>query len=511
MRQVRQAMAKSVAVIEFMHESNTFSVLSTDMDRFHGGHYFIGDEIESQFQDTNSEIGGFLIAADEFGWEPVFTVAASAEAGGIVSEAARREITNEAIAKLRQSGPYDGIYIALHGAMVTETSQDGETQFLISIREELGNEIPIAVTFDLHSNIFDEMVRYADIAVSYRTYPHVDMADRAKEACNLLERAMSSEIDPAIVIARPPMLLGCDDGRQRSDGPMLHLQAVAARESNKQGILCISINAGFTDADVEAAGPTVIVCYDRLTTSKSSPELVANKICNEIWDWRDTYDFPIPLTECLTQIDTQVSTSGPLVIADFADNPGSGAYGDCTAIIKSLLDLDVENTAVGALWDPGAVNELSMSKVGEQVVISIGGKTDPSTGGGPITVSGKITALNDGEFIYEGPMYKGLYGQLGPCACLKVKGVEILIVSERIQMLDQNMFRLVGIEPRERSIVVVKSMQHFRAAFEPIAQNIIVTDAGGLGTPNFANRIYKNIRRPVYPLDDGISFVPKMV
>ena len=506
-----QLVSKCVAVIEFMHETNTFSVLSTDMDRFHGGHYFIGDEIESQFQDTNSEISGFLKAADEFGWEPVFTVAASAEAGGIVSEAARKEITNEAITKLRQSGPYDGIYIALHGAMVTETSQDGETQFLISIREELGNDIPIAVTFDLHSNIFDELVQYADIAVSYRTYPHVDMADRAKEACQLLERTMNGEIDPAIVVARPPMLLGCNDGRQSADGPMFHLLSLAADESRKDGILCISINAGFTDADVEAAGPTVIVCYDRLTTSKRLPELVASRICNEIWDWRDTYDFPVPLAECLRQIDSQVKTNGPIVIADSADNPGSGAYGDCTAIIKLLLDLDVENAAVGALWDPSAVKELSKSRVGEQVVISIGGKTDPSIGGGPITVSGEITALSGGEFIYEGPMYKSLHGQLGQCACLKVKGVEVLIVSERIQMLDQNMFRLVGIEPRERFIVVVKSMQHFRAAFEPIAQNIIVTDAGGLGTPNFADRIYKNLRRPIYPLDDGISFIQEMV
>ncbi len=289
------------------------ALINTSLDLLSFGHNHL-----HQFQHTNSEIGGFLETADEFGWEPVFTVAASAEAGGIVSEAARREITNEALTKLRQSGPYDGIYIALHGAMVTETSQDGETQFLIRIREELGKEIPIAVTFDLHSNIFDEMVKYVDIAVSYRTYPHIDMADRAKEACNLLERTMNSEINPAIVIARPPMLLGCDDGRERSDGPMLHLLALAADESKKEGILCISINAGFTDADVEAAGPTVIVCYDRLTTSMRMPELVANKVCNEIWDWRDTYDFPIPLTECLKQIDTQITACGPVVIADFS-------------------------------------------------------------------------------------------------------------------------------------------------------------------------------------------------
>lgn len=119
---------------------------------------------------------------------------------------------------------------------------------------------------------------------------------------------------------------------------------------------------------------------------------------------------------------------------------------------------------------------------------------------------GVVTSVSEGDFVFEGPMHKGLKGQLGMCACLKVDGLEILIVSERIQMLDKNMFRVFGVEPSERSILVVKSMQHFRAAFEPIAKKVIVTDAGGLCTPNFSNRVYTKIRRPVMPLDEGISF-----
>lgn len=494
-------MGHRVAVVEYMHETNTFSVLPTDKNSFLGGHYFVGEEIERQFRNTNTELGGFLRAAGKHDWEPTYTVAASAEPGGVVKEAARKQITEEVISCLRKSGPYDGMFIALHGAMVTQTSQDGETQFLKEIRKIVGHSIPIAVTLDLHANIFDEMAHYADIVISYRTYPHIDMSARAEEACNLLERAMNSEIEPAIEIARPPMLQGCDDGRTTEDGVMRSLLASADRETKRSGILCVSVNAGFTEADVDAAGPSVAVCYDKLNTRKGSPELVAQRICDEIWDWRHVYNTPLSLSKCLKRLDSRQQGMGTVVIADFSDNPGSGSYGDCTAIINALLDREVENAAVGAVWDPEVVKELASHGEGAIVTVTIGGKTDPSIGGGPITVKGNITKINNGDFVFEGPMYRGLPGQLGKCACLKVGGLEILLVSERMQMLDKNIFRAAGIEPDNKSILVVKSMQHFRAAFEPKAEEVIVTDAGGLSTPDVTSRTYTKVRRPVFPLD----------
>jgi len=495
-------MGHRVAVIEYMHETNTFSVLSTDESHFLGGHYYAGEEIEPQFRNTNSELGGFISAVDRYKWTSVFTVAALAEPGGVVTESARQHLTQEIISRLCESGPYDGIFIAFHGSMVTETSQDGETQLLKRIREVIGTQIPIAVTLDLHANIFDEMAHYADIAVSYRSYPHIDMAERAEEACGLLERAMNNEIQPALEIARPAMLQGCDDGRTTQAGPMKSLLASAAREMNQDGILCVSINAGFTDADVEAAGPSVIVCYDKLSDRQSSAGSVAQNICDEIWRWRDAHTMPISLSKCLTQLDSRQHGEETLVIADFSDNPGSGSYGDCTAILKALLDRDVKNAAVGALWDPEAVAELARYGEGATVTVTIGGKIAASIGGGPITVTGNISSVGDGHFIFEGPMHRGMAGQLGMCACLTVGGVDILLVSERMQMLDKNIFRAAGIEPDKKSILVVKSMQHFRAAFEPGAGEVIVTDAGGLCTPDVKRRTYTKVRRPIFPLDN---------
>ena len=168
---------------------------------------------------------------------------------------------------------------------------------------------------------------------------------------------------------------------------------------------------------------------------------------------------------------------GPVVVADYSDNPGSGAYSDCTAMIAALLDAGIYNAAAGALWDPAAATELAKAGVGARVTLSIGGKCDPLIGGGPLELTGEVRAISDGAFTFEGPMFTGLPGSTGLSVSFRVEGIDIMIVTDRMQMLDQNIFRLIGIEPANKSVLAVKSMQHFKGAFAPIASAIITADA----------------------------------
>lgn len=494
-------MNKRVVAISFMHESNTFATMKTGLDGFQSRCFFVGDDIPINLTGTGTEIGGFIAVADELGWEPLYSLVASAGPGGPVTEMARLEITDKIINQLKDFAPFDGIFIALHGAMVTETSQDGETQFLCAVREVVGSDIPIAVTLDLHANIFDEMVDQVNIVVSYRTYPHIDMKECGVEACKLLDQAMKGVINPKVAIARPPMLVGCDDGRTTNDGPMCRLLESAAREMIAPGILNVAINAGFTEADIYAAGPSVQVTYDAAKTDPEDADAIAGNICEEIWDWRDNYELPVSLNACMSDLKNRTTTDKPVIVADYSDNPGSGAYSDCTAVISAMLESGLQNVAVGGLYDPTAAHELAKAGVDAEVTLPIGGKTDARVGGGPITVTGVVKSVSDGGFTFEGPMYTGVPSSLGTSVCFQVGELAILITSTRQQMLDKNIFRVVGIEPAEKSIIVVKSMQHFRGAFAPIAEDIIVTDAGGLSTPDVTKRVYANIRRPVFPLD----------
>jgi microcystin degradation protein MlrC len=490
-----------VAVIEFAHESNTFSPKPADLHAFEASRLYFGDEILREMRDTNSEIGGCIDVAECRKWDLVPILSAHAQPCGPVTEETRRNLTDEAVRRIEAAKPLDGVFVSLHGAMVTETSQDGESQFLSEIRSVVGKEIPIAVTLDLHANVFDQMSDLVDIAVSYRTYPHVDMRERGREAAEVLHRALAGEIAPFVVVERPAMLVGCDDGRTSENGPMCRILEHAEREADAPGLQNVSVNAGFTDADVFAAGPSVLVTGDNKAITEHDARDAAQRICGTIREYRHEWFRPMSLSEGIERLRDRPKPGKPIVVADFADNPGSGAHGDCTAILSALLQAELGDVALGALYDPEAAKRLAEAGEGAEVTLSVGGKTDPSIGGGPLTVSGRVMAVSDGRFTFEGPLYTGLAGKLGTSVAFRIRGIDVMITSEKLQMFDLNIFRAVGIEPAERSIVVVKSMQHFRGAFAPIASEILVVDAGGLSSPDLSRRVYRNLRRPVFPLD----------
>ena len=501
-------MSFKVAVLELNQETNTFSKLKTTLKDFHLCHYFKGQEIETHCRGTNSEIGGFIECCEAYGWEPVYTIAARAEPGGLVEKSMIEHFQRDVAETLEGHKP-DGVFIVFHGAMCTESADDAQIELLQFIRGIVGNDIPVAGTFDLHANSAPEMSALLDIAVSFRTYPHVDMAECGRKAGKLLEEAMRGQISPAIAVRQPPMLNGCNDGRTTHACAMTEILEIADQIAAQDGILATSINAGFYDADVLNTGPSAVICYDRNKVGEAQAVSHAEQLCQEIWNRREDEDNRLQAPEMPEAIRAHFASNtkqGPLVIADFSDNPGCGAYSDATTVLKGLLETNVGRAAFGAFCDPQAVAELAAAGIGAQCTVSLGGKVDPKIGGGAITLTGEVIAISDGNITFEGPMFQGLPASLGKSVCFRVGNTDMLISSERQQMLDKNLFRSVGIEPADYDIVVVKSQQHFRAAFGPIASAIIEVDADGLSTANLGARDYKKLRRPIYPLNAETTF-----
>jgi microcystin degradation protein MlrC len=199
------------------------------------------------------------------------------------------------------------------------------------------------------------------------------------------------------------------------------------------------------------------------------------------------------------------SQNGPLIIADYADNPAAGGYGDSTALLGALLGAGVTNTCFGPMVDGEAAQELHRARVGEHIRIELGGKTDAAFGGPPLTLEGELVSLSGGHFVGDGPILGGLSRSYGPSAVLRVGGIEILIVSIPKQMLDLQQFKAFGIDPERKHVVALKSMQHFRAAFEPIAGKVIVCESGALCTPRYERLPYRNVPRPIFPLDQDAT------
>jgi microcystin degradation protein MlrC len=245
------------------------------------------------------------------------------------------------------------------------------------------------------------------------------------------------------------------------------------------------------------------VTYDRaVADAEARGHELAESIADAIWNnRRNSTNIYLTVDEAAAQAKAHRRVRGPLIIADYADNPGSGAYGDATNLLRALLDAGVTDATFAPIIDPEAAAILTALRPGDTATLDLGGKCDPTFGGGALHVTGRVLNVSDGRLVGDGPMLGGLAFNFGPTAVFHVAGIDILVVTERGQMLDQQQFRAFGIDPAAKSVVALKSMQHFRAAFEPMADRVIVCDSGALSTPDARRRPYQHVRRPIFPLD----------
>jgi microcystin degradation protein MlrC len=342
------------------------------------------------------------------------------------------------------------------------------------------------------------MAELADIVVAYKTYPHVDVRECGKLAADILQRTMAGEIRPVTVRAQRPMLEEVNGGRT-DIGPMVERIAKARAYEREVDVFAVSVNGAFGNADIEEVGPTVLVtCQGDLDRHRAFAEALVDDMWQRRFD--KVTDF-LSVEAAVAEAMSYRATKGPLIIADYADNPGGGGYGDSTELLRAMIAGDIQDACFGPIVDPEAAAELHRAKAGDIVSIDLGGKIDPCVGGAPLALTGTIVSLSDGAYVGDGPMLGGLKGSWGPCATLRVGGIDILVTTARAQMLDLQQFRAFGIDPAARRIVALKSMQHFRAAFEPIAGKVIVCDSGALCTPDLSKLPYRRVRRPIFPLD----------
>ncbi|HEU0155391.1 MAG TPA: M81 family metallopeptidase [Stellaceae bacterium] len=489
---------KRVLTARFMHETNTFSRVPTDMAMIRRRDYHLENEIPVAFRGTRSAFGATFEAADKFGWNLVHPVSANPNPSGIVTDDAFEMLTGMILDAVDAKGPIDGALLHLHGAMVSESHEDAEGEFLARLRRRLGPEAPVVVTLDLHANVTQRMADNASALIAYRTYPHIDQYERAWQGAELLERAMRGEVRPRTVIARRPMIYGLDHGRTQR-GPMAELIARGAVLEGGGEALAVSICAGFSRANIHDVGPSVTVTVDG---DVAQAQAIADEFMDHAWEMRDfTTVKLLSVAEAVALARRGTPGDKPLVVADYTDNPGGGGYGDATAFLKGLVEAGVESVAFHAICDPQAVQEGMAAGVGAKITIALGGKTDPALGGGPLSLFGEVVCLTNGRFIAYGPMGGGIERNYGPSMVFRVGGIDIIVITNNGQAVDLGQFTSLGIDPTRYRTVAVKSMQHFRAAFEPIAREVVLVDTGALCSEIYTPELFTKVRRPVWPLD----------
>ena len=484
-----------LVVAAMLHETNTFSPIPTDVARFGQRNMLKGKEARDYFKGTNTAIAAFIDQAEEARADMTIPMTASAVPSGKVSDEAYR-IMSDAICEAIDKG-CDAALLDLHGAMVTESFEDGEGTLLARIRKAHPN-LPIAVALDPHCNCTQTMVDNATALVGYSTYPHIDMYDTGKRAGRIVLDAMAGKTRPLMTWRQLPLL--SQTLRQGTDDePMKSLNALA-RAKEQSGLISASILFGFPLADIRDAGFSVVTIADG---DKAKAEAAAEEIARAGWQVRDDFVYKgRPLSE--TVAEAAALTDGPIVLLDHSDNAASGATQDVMTVIAEVMRQGLEDVAVAAVWDPAAVQEMAKAGPGATVTLKLGGKTDmPSINlkGKPLTVTGKVKALTDGEFVIRGTMATGTKAQLGPAAVLDTGKMEIVVVSRHHEPFDLGIFTSLGIQPEHKRYLLLKSRIHYRAGFAKIAKATFRLDGQGVTTSDNSLLDFKKIRRPIYPLD----------
>jgi microcystin degradation protein MlrC len=486
-----------VLLVGLKHEVNTFVPGVTTLADFRRRYLLEGEAIFGPARGSGQEIDGIIQTAKAEGIELVPAVAAYGGASRPVQDSAYAYIRDRAVACAQQGRKrIDGVILALHGAMATETSEDPEGELIAALKEVVGHTVPIVVSFDMHCHMTEQKLRAADAIVGYHTHPHVDFVDTGMRAMQIMARTLRDEVRPVIAQRKIRMLTSAEH-HNTSRPPMGEIFARIAAMEREPGILGATIFATQPWMDVAELGWSAVVVADR---DRALAQVRADELAQMAWERRERYlvrktSIPEAVRQALT------STARPFIFADSSDAVTGGAYGDGNILLRRLLESGYGGTALLTLTDPEAAATCHAAGVGSEVTLAVGGKLAP-TFYRPVTVTGQVRRLTHGTYVCELPPTPI---DVGRAAVLQVGGIDLAFSERPAPTIDQEIYRHLGLDPGEAKIVQVKSPGGFRAVYGPFAAGIFEIDTPGPTDSDLTRLPFRKIRRPLWPFDPELS------
>lgn len=487
--------SKTIAVGGFQHETNTFAPHLASFEAFARADSWpalsSGEALFETMAGLNIPLSGFIDRARQHGHQLRPLLWCSAEPSSYVTRDAFERIAAMICDGLRDSAPLDGVYLDLHGAMVTEHYEDGEGELLRRVRQVVGAEVPVVISLDLHANVTAAMVEYSDTMTIYRTYPHLDMATTGARACEQLQFLLSGQTLHKAMRKIPflvPLTSQCTDFE-----PCRSLYRSLQTTGGAGGISSVDFAAGFPPADIAECGPAV-VAYG---TDRDAVEAAAGEVFRRVVDAESEFEFELlPADEAVARALSNESDK-PVVLADAQDNPGAGGTSDTTGLLESLVRGGARGAVLAVLYDPAVAALAHAAGIGALLETELGAKSG-FAGVEPYRGRFQVEALGDGRFVYTGAMHLNVHAELGDMALLRIvdahSEVRVVVGSKRAQCLDLAIIRHLGIEPTAQKILAVKSTVHFRADFDPVAAATLVAIAPGANYCRLAEMKYCNLR-----------------
>lgn len=498
-----------IAVGGFQHETNTFAPAKADYAAFEAGGGWpgvtFGDEIAEVVRGANIPAAGAIEALHALGHRTTGLVWAAASPSAHVTRDAYERIAGEIVRRLREGGPFDGVYLDLHGAMVADHLDDGEGELLARVRRVVGPRVPVVASLDLHANVTPEIMERCEALVAYRTYPHVDMAATGARAVRMLDAILREGEAPARRFVTLDYLTGIPSQSTLLE-PAKGLCALLEELEHRHRV-SLSFTPGFPMADIPGCGMAVF----GYGADREALALAIDALHGAVADAEPDFALELHLPEAAVAYAMAHGDTGcPVVLADTQDNPGAGGNGDTTGLLAALVQAGAQSAVLGLLVDPAAALRAHEIGAGRHGTFALG-EISGVPGTRPFAGEFDVERLGDGVFTCTGPMFHGCHMHLGPMALLRSRaapGVRVVLASVKCQAADQEMFRHVGVEPGAQRIVAVKSSVHFRADFEPMAREVLVVKAPGPALADPAElrwtRLRKGLRlRPMGPVFAG--------
>jgi microcystin degradation protein MlrC len=492
-----------VAILGLMLESNRFAPVITEEDYLKRV-YLAGEEILEDLHSADpklpTEIRGFAAEMDQRGeWQPVPILVGLVEAGGPLDHAFFETAMQEIRSRLHAAGPLDAVYISNHGAMITTQNTDPDGEIFQAVRDIVGPAVPVVATLDLHGNVSDRMVRLADAVIAYQTNPHVDMLDRGRDTALILHELWAG-MKPDVAFIRlplvPPTVTLLTEAGPYADIMNYGKSLVGGDIAN------VSILGGFAYSDTPKNGMAIIVTA---RAANGSAQAVADKIARMAWGEHLRF---VPrltaLEDAVEQVAQVVANPAlpPVILADVADNPGGGGNGNTMWILQALHARVVSGVIAGVINDPALAAEAHRLGQGARFR-AVFNRVPPDEFSQCFEADARVVTLRDGDCVGRRGFYAGRRMNLGASALLDLGGIQVVVISIRTQCADPIFLEMMGLDIAAARAVVVKSRGHFRAGFDeffPPAQ-VIEVDAPGLTSPVLTRFDFKNLPRPVFPID----------
>lgn len=484
-----------IALAEFKQETNTFVPFTTTLQTFEEQYLHRGDEMLAAFGKARLEIPGALDAIREAGGEAVPLLATMAMASGTVERKSFDILMGEIEARLKAAGPVDGVFLALHGAMIIEDEPDAESEIVRRVRECLKPGTPITVSLDLHGHITAAMLQPDVAYIGYREFPHIDMYETGYRAAQLLIDWINGKVKPVMALSKRHMVFSPDSARTTAP-PLSDIVAEGRAMEDRGEVLHVSLFPVQPWIDTPDLGFAALVCGE----SQDAAQKAADKLAKMAWDRRNEFEPEVtPLEETIR---IGLSSPGLTVVSDSGDAPSGGAAADSTAVLSALLHAGADRSmriSICTICDAQAAVQAARAGVGKTVTLAVGHKR--SGLGEPLTVTGKVKVISDGSYILEGLGGNGMVGEMGLTVVLAIGAIRLNLRSIPHFEWDLGIHHSIGLDPAGAALVFVRSPAHFRVSYAPIAARIFLADTPGPTCLNMRRIPFTKVTRPFYPLD----------